>query len=549
LETLLTAAEKAGALLQWLGRKTDPAVLWRAWEPMLFNQAHDLMSGVMTDHVYEDTIRGYDFAKTTAEVELQSRLRRVAAQVDTRGQGTPVVVFNTLGWTRTDMATVTVGFTGKDAHGVQVTGPDGRPVPCQIVEANRHADGTLANARILFLAADVPSMGYAAYHVSLTAVADAVSTEPPPEGVLENNRYRLELDRSTGAITKLMVKDGNWNALDGPGNVVAMEPDKGDFWELYRSLDGGSRIAMKQRHDPPAPGQAILSTDQTAEPGTAVRGPVMQEFTASHPLGEKGWFRTTVRLYAGVRRIEIHTKILNQDMHVRYRALFPTALRQGQAVHEIPFGAIQRPDGIEFPAQNWIDWGNGQQGVALLNRGLPGNNVASGTMMLSLMRSTRIVAYGFGGGYEPGMSSDTGLELGKQRSFDYALVPHDGAWNRAGIHRDGMEFNHPLLAVAVKAHAGKFPNRWGLIEMTGPGVVMSSLKPGADQSLVLRVYEATGKRAKGVRIRGAAAIRAAEEVNLLEDPIRQLKVSRGVLQVDLCPFEIKTLKLRLQARK
>ncbi len=42
-------------------------------------------------------------------------------------------------------------------------------------------------------------------------------------------------------------------------------------------------------------------------------------------------------------------------------------------------------------------------------------------MMLSLMRSTRIVAYGFGGGYEPGMTSDTGLELGQALDFDYAL--------------------------------------------------------------------------------------------------------------------------------
>jgi alpha-mannosidase len=306
---------------------------------------------------------------------------------------------------------------------------------------------------------------------------------------------------------------------------------------------------MTQRHDPPVPGQATFSTDQASEPGTTVRGPVMQQFTVSHPLGEKGRFTTTMRIYSGVRRIEIHTKILNQDTHVRYRALFPTAIHQGQAVHEIPFGAVRRPDGIEFPAQNWIDWGDGHRGVALLNRGLPGNNVAKGTIMLSLMRSTRIVAYGFGGGYEPGMSSDTGLELGKQRSFDYALVPHGGDWTRAGIHRAGMEFNHPLIAVAAHAHAGRLPSRWGLIEITGPGVVMSSLKPGEGQSLVLRIYEATGRRAKGVRIGCASAIRAAEEVNLLEDSIRPLKPGRGILRVDLRPFEIKTLRLHLRPPK
>ena len=155
-----------------------------------------------------------------------------------------------------------------------------------------------------------------------------------------------------------------------------------------------------------------------------------------------------------LRRIDIRTQILNQDQFVRYRVMFPTTIRDGQSVHEIPFGSIQRPAAIEFPAQNWIDYGNGQQGLALLNRGLPGNTVSDGTMMLSLLRSTRIVAYGFGGGYEPGMSSDSGLQLGKEFTFDYALVPHAGDWRQAAIYREGMEFNQPLLACTLASHAG-----------------------------------------------------------------------------------------------
>ena len=92
--------------------------------------------------------------------------------------------------------------------------------------------------------------------------------------------------------------------------------------------------------------------------------------------------------------------------------------------------------------------------LAVLNRGLPGNNVADGTMMLSLARSTRIQAYGYGGGYEPGMSSDSGYELGKELTSEYALVPHPGDWRQAGVYRDGLEFNHPLLAQTVTSHPG-----------------------------------------------------------------------------------------------
>ena len=83
--------------------------------------------------------------------------------------------------------------------------------------------------------------------------------------------------------------------------------------------------------------------------------------------------------------------------------------------------------------------------------------------MLSLMRSARISAYPFFGGYEPGVSSDLGLELGAKRTFDYALVPHEGDWRAAEIYRAGWEFNNPLAVRKVSSHAGSLPKRWGLL--------------------------------------------------------------------------------------
>ena len=67
LERLLATAEELGALCNWLGIPTDDQAVWRAWEPVLFNQAHDLASGVMTDKVYEDTIRGFELSKRLAD--------------------------------------------------------------------------------------------------------------------------------------------------------------------------------------------------------------------------------------------------------------------------------------------------------------------------------------------------------------------------------------------------------------------------------------------------------------------------------------------------
>jgi alpha-mannosidase len=129
-----------------------------------------------------------------------------------------------------------------------------------------------------------------------------------------------------------------------------------------------------------------------------------------------------------------------------------------------PPGRTERPADQEFPAQKWIDYSAGGRGLALLNRGLPGNNAADGTLLLSLMRSTRLISYGAGGGSEPGTSSDSALEPGKWMGFDYALVPHAGAWQDAQVFRAGLEFNNPLIVRKTGVHAGAMPKRWSFLE-------------------------------------------------------------------------------------
>jgi alpha-mannosidase len=361
-------------------------------------------------------------------------------------------------------------------------------------------------------------------------------------------------------MTSLILKSNQWEVLESAGNVVARQYDGGDLWELYQNLNGGSNIAMKRQQQVPEESKDQFSTEYRGEKGSIHCGPVFSEFRVAHNFGIdntfstniQGTFATRVRLYTGMRRIDIRTQIMNNEKYVRYQVLFPTTIQNGKINHEIPFGSIERPLAIEFPTQNWADYSDGKKGLSLLNRGIPGNLTSESTMMLSLMRSATLMSYGshrFNKDIEPWMTSIAGLELGKELTFDYALVPHEGDWRQGEVFRHGQEFNNPLICIKAESHEGKLPKSWGLLKMSHPNVIITALKPGSEGTTVLRLYEATGKATAGVTIKFQTIIMSANEANLMEDIGREVKVEHDILRFDLGAFEIKTFKLRLKPAK
>jgi alpha-mannosidase len=562
VEGLLISTEKLSVIGSVAGGKAlDSGALERAWEPVLFNQAIDIVSGTVSDRVYEETMERYGYARRFAREASLRASESVVAHVDTSGKGVPIEVFNTLSWQRTDIAEVDVAFSDPGVHEFTLFDADGVSVPVQVLSILRNDDGGISQARIAFIARKIPALGYAIYHAAPSATGLGFDTTiygrmfPQDVGSIENEFYRATFDLATGAMTSLVLKEDNWEALAGPGNVVAREYDGGDLWELNGTLNGFRGPAITKPIGTPRQAYTQWSSDFLGGLGTVSTGPVFSEFytaglysnIGTRPFG-KNQFATRVRLYKGLRRIDISTVLVNQEEFVRYRAIFPTAIVNGTATHEIPFGAIQRPHSQEFPAQNWIDYSDGRKGLTLINRGIPGNNLADGELMLSLMRSARMLDYPVGaGGYESGAGSDGGLGVGRRYTFEYALVPHKGDWRSAGSWRDGMEFNSPLMARMVAPHDGELPSKWGLLGISQDNVVISALKPGKGGTVVLRVYEAAGRPARGVWVSFRARIGQVNEANLLEEAGSEIKSAADGFSFDLKPFEIRTFKLTVSS--
>jgi alpha-mannosidase len=426
-----------------------------------------------------------------------------------------------------------------------------------LTACERYETGGIKRATILFIAEGVPSLGYEVYRVVPAGGQAPASTLRTNQNdmfmteihrdVIENEFFQIEIDAWNGAIKSLVEKKTGWEVIpkERPfGGTIVKELDNGNFWEYNGHCKGDALFPMNRDHPLPEEGdhRAAFSHHYGGD-GRVSKGRARMDYNVNFAFG-KGFFATRIRLYTGLPRIDIHTTLVNEDERVRYRMALPTTLENGTITQEIPFGAIERPTG-EFPAQNWMDYSDGSKGVAVLNRGLPGNNVDDNVLMLSLLKCTALKeGYGEVGGFSKSTKTTDGYEIGVHHTFDYSLVPHSGDWHEAELVRRGAEFNRPLIALKAAKQPGRLPKRLSLFEVSANNVAVSAVR-ATEQGIVVRVYETEGKATTGVTLTAATLINSAKETNLIEKEGSSVPVAadRRSLTFDIGAFEIKTFLL------
>ncbi|HET6487210.1 MAG TPA: glycoside hydrolase family 38 C-terminal domain-containing protein, partial [Spirochaetia bacterium] len=392
LETALLDWEKVDALAAATAGKAEGAgeaaacepdaarALQDAWEPVLFNQFHDIICGSHVDVVYRATLDRFDFSEALARLGTDRALSALTRRIDTSGPGIAVVVFNTLGHPRSDAAEVSFAFAQSDGFEVEVRDSAGRIVSSDLLSADRAADGSILRGRVLFIAQDVPSFGYEVYHIVPLGPGSRPGGEAPSEirtsaplnlrreldaGFLENSLLHLDFDLWKGVITGLVHRGNDWQVISPEyprGNTIVREQDFGNFWQYNGPCKGDlfhpplDRGVSRGLYPLPAENTNQASFSHRTDGDANIRtGSAFAELSVGHPWGT-GHFTTRVRIFAGLPRVDFLTMVLNNDERVRYRAVFPTSIRGGEIAHEIPFGAIDRPEG-EYPAQTWMDYG------------------------------------------------------------------------------------------------------------------------------------------------------------------------------------------------
>jgi len=516
-ENLLLKTEKFCSIASILFSAPYPSEeLYESWKKVLFNQFHDIIGGSGIPPVCRDTFRDYEIVKESGERLLQDSLNIILKNMNTEGKGTPIVVFNSLPWERTELAEVEVQL--KEEHEeVQLLDEEGNQIPIQIIERRKGEDKQFL--KFIFIADEVPSLGYKTYRV--LKGKEKISYPNPfsfDKQKISNELYQIEIDPNTGCIKSIFDKRNGREVLSSPrGNLLVAIEDEGD--SEGRFVKGSDTIAK-----PPGKVWDIVS-----DPKIEVsEGPLRAKIRIKKKFRNSS-FTQEVFLYSKIERVDFNLIVGWHDIHFLIKLAFPLNVENPEVTYNTAYGSIVRPqDGKEVSAQKWVDLSSPRYGVSLLNNTRYGYDVEENTVRMSILRSPT----------EPARNTDEGVH-----TIGYSIYPHSGNWKESGVMRRGYELNYPLITLVEDNHQGELPPTFSFMQVEPENVIVEVLKKAYDtDEFIVRLYETHGESCIA-KLTMPSEISSACETDLLEREIGEVEFDGKKMITPLKAYEIKTLKV------
>jgi alpha-mannosidase len=508
--------------------------------------------GVVTDSVY---VASYAKCREQADQLISSAGSALAGAVPRNSsEQITVAVYNSLAWKRTDV--VQCKFANPSGWGsFALRDSAGRQIPYQLV-------GDAASAsEIVFLAEDVPSVGYKTYYLE-SASESAPANETVSSETMENDCLRTVL--GAGGLKSLYDMRLKTEILKTDkffGGEVLQFTAPGLAW------DGPEVVTMADFDKTSNHEFNVVRSERGPVMSTIVRETRFQHFR----------LRQSFRLSSQLDRVEMDVEILDWDgpKARELRVAFPINLPKDYRLsYEVPFGTVEvGKDEVDFSALptatdcqfspslyggdrplpfreaiNWIDASSGDYEkigclaasdcTVHLFEDQTDNPVTYPVLQHVLLSSRKSQAW----------NPDNWFTQEGSYRFRMALYPHGGAWTER--YRDGIAFNYPLLAfVATGASrsATPLPASGEFLRLEPANLVMTALKKNEDDdSVTLRFFEAEGRAKVRAHVKLFRPIRQAWKTNLIEEePVPLTVNSDGIVKLDVRPWEIVTLKLQV----
>jgi len=510
-ELLADAAEKAGVSAMVLTGQPYPTERLRdAWIRFLWHQFHDDLTGTCIPQAYQFSWNDEIASLNQFAGVLTSSTSAVSSLLDTSGTGTPIVVYNPVSMNRREPVEATLNLIPPATAVTVVDASTGATVPSQVLTSS--AGGTS-----IAFQADVPSMGFAVYHVRPVAAAAATpSSLKVTASSLENNRIRVKIDEN-GDIASIYDKDAKHELLSAPIMLELRDNPSPSWpaWEvLYDTVQSPAREYVSN------PTIKILE-----------RGPVRAGLEITRKASGST-FVQRIRLAEGGDRVEVENLVDWRSPNSELKASFPLTASSPKAIYDLGLGTIARtnnePDKYEVPAQKWanIDDLSGTFGVGIINDSKYGwDKPADNTIRLTLLHTPRP---------NTGYTYQSSNDLGHHR-FVYAIAGHAGDWRQGRMPVRATAVNQPLVAFKTTAHPGALGRAYsmatilnnGLPDTTGQVAIVAMKKAEDSDEVVLRLQERYGQAAPNVTVRLGVPVLGGREINAAEEEVGPFAIGGG----------------------
>lgn len=513
-----------------------------AWRTLMLAQHHDSWI-VPYNRLNERGTWADNIALWTAATDSICRAAGSAALSSFNGKKrsgkATVKIFNTLGFDREE----TVSFALPDWTGENILVRDFRGN--EVRSSVHKEDGCV----FLTFKASVPAFGYVTYRLlesrheeAGTGSVRTVCTED--KMTVENDMYRMVFDASEGGtVTSLMSKADGREYVDRSSRFRLNEL-RGFFYgqDAFRSSAEG-------------PAEVVLD-DEGAVKTVTVKG-----FISDVP------FIQTVVLRDGERRIDCSLKIewkgnvgIGQyaqkdcfganrrafyDDRYKLSLMFPVDAGNASLYKDAPFDVCR--SGLEDTF--FETWDGIRHNVILRWVDLSGENGKGSFALLT----DRTGSYSYGKEYPLGLTvqySGNGLwgrdyPIAGPTEIRYAMVPHEGTWDKSGIYAESMAWNEPLIC-SFSESAAKAPVSF--IDTGDSGYAVSAAYM-TDSGLVVRLFNASGDFSESGVVFGFP-VEKVEETDLLGNvtgtvPVYRKGKTTG-MDVRIPRFGIRTYRLTIK---
>ena len=543
-ENNIVTAEKMNALNYITGgTHVNDSILRKAWYSLALSQHHD--SWIVP---YNKLSEGKTWAKAiegwTANTDsISKQIIGTALNKNNEGQANTIKIINTTSKPREELteALLPIGYSQQN---FTLIDEQGTPQPI---------NKTMRDGKTLVqFMAKVPAFGYSVYKIEKSDTYDNLPDicnsyyDDDNKLVMESDLYKISFDLTNGGIiTSLIAKKlNNKDFVDKQSNFRFGEL-RGFFYDEGKFRSNTENKATANLIDK-SPGKI------TVEIKGEIAGSPYSQFITLRQGDKKIDCSLNIDWQDNIGIGEFKTQDAwatnrrpSYDDRYKLLLLFPAATGEQQVYKNAPFDVCKsRLENTFYPtwdsikhnvALNWVDFmgKDGKHGLALF--------------------TDHTTSYTHGNDFPAGLTvqySGAGLWnrnylITGPTEICYALVPHVGLWDDAGLWTESVEWNEPLI---VRVYAGE-PKEKGqsLISLNKEGYEITTVEI-KNGELYIRLFNAESDE-NPVEINFGFDLKKVEEVQLNGTTVRTLDLKKGpkrnIAKTSMPRFGLKTLKITI----